>query len=118
MKIGWLVLLTAFTLEAADNWRDQGIIYLDHTPHAVMHPVPVRAVTLQEGFWADRRKINVERSIPTMLELLEVHGTMDNFRRLTGKKDAPRRGPIYTDSDIYGSSEEIVGGVRLRQLAK
>lgn len=91
---------TGILLQAA-NWKDQGVIYLDHTPHAVMHPAPVSAVTLDSGLWAERRKINVERSIPTMLELLEEHGVIDNFRRLTGRKDAPRRGPVYTDSDIY-----------------
>ena len=39
--------------------------------------------------------------MPTMLALLEENGVMDNFRRLTGKKNVPRRGPLYTDSDIY-----------------
>jgi DUF1680 family protein len=36
-----------------------------------------------------------------MLQLLEEHGTIDNFRRLAGKKSAPRRGPLYSDSDLY-----------------
>ena len=101
LKTGLLILLTTGAAMAADNWREQGIIYLDHSPNAVMHPVPVRAVTLNQGFWSERRKVNVERSIPTMLELLEEHGTVDNFRRLTGKKNVARRGPVYTDSDIY-----------------
>src|ERR1700716_3744839 len=101
-KLCWIILLAAVNLFAADNnWRDQGVIYLDHTPKAVMHPVPVRAVTIGEGFWSERRKVNVEHSLPTMLDLLEEHGTVDNFRRLTGKKQAARRGPVYTDSDIY-----------------
>ena len=33
----------------AGNWQDQGIIYLDHSPNAVMHPVSVRAVKLGDG---------------------------------------------------------------------
>jgi hypothetical protein len=107
MKTALLLLLTMSTLTAADDWREQGIIYLNHSPNAVMHPVPVRAVTLTDGFWSERRKINVERSIPTMLDLLEEHGTVDNFRRLTGKKNVPRRGPLYTDSDIYKWMEAV-----------
>ena len=99
--------LAAFSLPAAADWRDQGIIFLDHSPHAVMHPVPVRAVKLGGGFWEDRRRVNVERSIPTMLELLEAHGIVDNFRRLSTKKDAPRRGPLYTDSDLYKWMEAV-----------
>lgn len=107
MKSFVLLLLSAGALSAAENWRDQGVIYLDHSPHAVMHPAPVRAVTLGEGLWAERRRTNVERSIPTMLDLLEEHGIMDNFRRLTGKTKAARRGPVYTDSDIYKWMEAV-----------
>jgi DUF1680 family protein len=92
----------AFALaSAADNWRDQGVLYLDHSPKAALHPVPVRAVRLGDGFWQDRRRVNVERSIPTLLELLEQHGIVDNFRRLSGRSNAARRGPLYTDSDLY-----------------
>lgn len=102
-----VVLLGAAALRCADNWRDQGIIYLDHSPRAVQHPVPVRAVTITQGFWYERRKTNVERSIPVMLQLLEEHGVVDNFRRLSGKKDVARRGPLYTDSDLYKWMEAV-----------
>ena len=81
--------------------RRQAILHLERSPYARLRNVPVRAVRLGEGFWADRRRVNVERSIPTLLQLLEEHGVVDNFRRLTGRKQAPRRGPLYTDSDIY-----------------
>jgi DUF1680 family protein len=101
------LMLVSLTLQGADNWREQGVIYLDHSPHAVMHPVPIRAVTLGAGFWHERRRVNVERSIPTMLELLEAHGIVDNFRRLSGRKDAPRKGPLYTDSDLYKWMEAV-----------
>ena len=36
-----------------------------------------------------------------MLELLEEHGEVDNFRRLSGRKNVARKGPLYTDSDVY-----------------
>jgi Uncharacterized protein conserved in bacteria len=60
-----------------------------------------------EGFWTARMRVNVEKSIPTMLDLLEKHGTVDNFRRLSGRKKAPRAGPLYTDSDIYKWMEAV-----------
>ena len=106
-KIAALFLCSVICAAAADNWRDQGVIYLDRSPHALLNPVPVRAVELGAGFWSERRKMNVERSIPTMLDLLEEHGIIDNFRRLTGRKEAPRRGPVYTDSDIYKWMEAV-----------
>lgn len=91
----------AFAGLAQDNWRSEGVIYTDHSPHVKLHSVPVRAVKIEDGFWAARMRINVERSIPSMLEELEQHGVVDNFLRLTGKSQAPRKGPLYTDSDIY-----------------
>ena len=74
----------------------QGILDLDHSPHAALHTVPVRAVHMRDGFWTSRMRINVDKSIPTMLDELEQHGIVDNFR-----KGVTRRGPLYTDSDIY-----------------
>src|ERR1700724_3539300 len=82
-------------------WREQGALNLASYPYAKLHSVPVRAVTIEEGFWSKRRKTNVERSIPTMREQLEQHGRMDNYRRLVGKSSEPQKGPFYSDSDIY-----------------
>jgi DUF1680 family protein len=86
-------------------WRDQGVLNLANSPYAKLHNVPVRAVTIEEGFWSKRRKTNVERSIPSMREQLEQHGRMDNFRRLVGKSSAPQKGPYFSDSDIYKWTE-------------
>jgi hypothetical protein len=83
------------------------ILDLTKSPHAKLRNVPVSAVRINDGFWAARRKTNVERSIPTMLQLLEEHGVMDNFRRLSGGKKAERKGPLYTDSDIYKWMEAV-----------
>src|SRR5262249_51419220 len=63
--------------------------------------VPVNAVTMGNGFWAARRKAIFEKSIPGSLTMIEQSGVMDNFRRLTGKKDVPYRRPVFADSDIY-----------------
>ena len=107
IKFATALLVSLTVLCAADNWRNEGIIYLDHSPRAVMHPVPVHAVKLGAGFWEERRRVNVDSSIPTMLDLLEAHGIVDNFRRLGSHKEAPRRGPLYTDSDLYKWMEAV-----------
>jgi uncharacterized protein len=88
-------------------WRDQGVLNLANSPYAKLHSVPVRAVTIEEGFWSKRRTTNVEHSIPTMRVELEEHGRMDNFRRLVGKSTAPQKGPYYSDSDIYKWTEAV-----------
>jgi uncharacterized protein len=83
------------------DWANAGIIATNKSPYAKLKSVPVRAVTIDTGFWSKRRQTNVDSSIPSMrLELLE-HGRMDNFLRLEGKSTSPQRGPLYSDSDIY-----------------
>jgi len=98
---------SAAATPAGGPWNEQGILHLKHSPHAKLKNVPVHAVTIQEGFWASRRTANVERSIPSMGKLLDTNGRMDNFLRLTGKSDAPQRGPVYSDSDIYKWLEAV-----------
>jgi len=99
--------LTALAQSGGEAWRGAAVIQVDRSPHVKLHGVPIHAVQVDEGFWQARMRINVERSIPSMLDELEQHGVMDNFRRLTGASKAPRRGPLYTDSDIYKWMEAV-----------
>src|SRR5438876_3316828 len=102
-----LAAASALTQSGSDSWRSAGVIDVGHSPHVKLHTVPIHAVRVADGFWSARMRINVERSIPTMLQELEQHGVLDNFRRLSGAKQAPRRGPLYTDSDIYKWMEAV-----------
>lgn len=100
---------------AQQDWRDQGLLHLARSPHARLHPVPVRAVRLQAGFWKARQDVTIERSIPTLLALLEEHGVVDNFRRLARPdRQPPRRGPLYTDSDLYKWIEAAAWSLQAR----
>jgi len=87
------------------SWKDQGIENLAKSPHAKLRNIPVHAVTIQSGFWGQRREINVTKSIPSMHDLLEANGRMNNFRRLVGKSTAAQSGPVYSDSDVYKWTE-------------
>ena len=85
MKTPCLVLLAAgIGMAAGLSWNEQGIVHNAATPRAAMHSVPIRAVRMGPGIWRDRMATNVERSIPTLLDALEAHGIVDNFRRLSG----------------------------------
>ncbi len=75
-------------LTTSPPWRDQAVLSLTKSPYAKLRNVPVHAVTIENGFWAHRREVNVNRSIPSMEKLLEANGRMDNFRRLIGKSTA------------------------------
>lgn len=90
-----------------EDWKDAGVLDLSKSPHARLKSVPVRAVTIKDGFWSQRRKTNLDSSIPTMHDQLVSHGRMDNFKRLEGKSVAPQRGPVYSDSDIYKWAEAV-----------
>jgi DUF1680 family protein len=91
----------------SEDWQKAGVLDLSKSPHARLKTVPVSAVTIREGFWSRRRKTNVESSIPSMHDELIAHGRMDNFLRLEGKSDAPQKGPVFSDSDIYKWLEAV-----------
>jgi len=94
-------------LTDAPGWKDQGVENLAKSPHAKLRDIPVHAVTITGDFWARRREINVTRSIPTMHDLLEANGRMNNFRRLVGKSTAAQSGPVFSDSDVYKWTEAV-----------
>jgi uncharacterized protein len=58
-------------------------------------------VRLLDSFWAPRQAQLRDHTLPVLLERLEEHGVVDNFRRLSGQSTAPRRGLWFTDSDLY-----------------
>jgi DUF1680 family protein len=89
------------------DWKDEGVLFVDKSPYAKLHNVPVHAVTITQGFWGARREINVDKSIPSMEKLLEANGRMNNFFRLVGKSDAKQTGPVYSDSDVYKWTEAV-----------
>jgi uncharacterized protein len=107
VAVAILAFVAVLAQTAGDEWRNQGVLFLQRSPHARLKDVPVRAVRMGDGFWAARRRANVERSIPSLLQLLEANGIVDNFRRLSGRKQVPRRGPLYTDSDLYKWMEAV-----------
>jgi DUF1680 family protein len=104
---GKLWLQTQVALTDSPGWKDQGVENLAKSPHAKLRDIPVRAVTITGGFWGPRREINVTRSIPTMHDLLEANGRMNNFRRLVGKSTAAQSGPVFSDSDVYKWTEAV-----------
>jgi uncharacterized protein len=89
------------------DWSKAGIIATRNSPYAKLKSVPVQAVTIETGFWSKRRDTNVTSSIPSMRQELIDHGRMDNFLRLAGQSQAPQRGPVYSDSDIYKWVESV-----------
>jgi uncharacterized protein len=107
VAVGKAMPQTSVRLTDSPGWKDEGIENLAKSPHAKLRDIPVHAVTITGGFWGPRREINVTRSIPTMHDLLEANGRMNNFRRLVGKSDAAQSGPVFSDSDVYKWTEAV-----------
>jgi len=108
LAVAILFFLTPGTAQQQEpSWQSQGIINTAASQYAKLHSVPIRAVEMGDGFWSARMRANVEKSIPTMLQLLEEHGVVDNLRRLSGHKNTGRKGPLYTDSDLYKWMEAV-----------
>lgn len=103
------LLLTASTSreEGSRAWRTQGVINLNSSPDAKLKTVPIRAVTIEPGFWGKRREVAVDKSIPSIRKLLEANGYIDNFRRLAEGKKVERKGPVFTDTDLYKWLEAV-----------
>ena len=98
---------TQVALTDSPGWKDQGVENLAKSPHAKLRDIPVHAVAITGGFWGPRREINVTKSIPSMHDLLEANGRMNNFRRLVGKSTAAQIGPVFSDSDVYKWTEAV-----------
>ncbi|HTL28101.1 MAG TPA: beta-L-arabinofuranosidase domain-containing protein [Tepidisphaeraceae bacterium] len=78
------------------------VVDTSKSPHAVLQPVAVNEVALGDAFWAPRRKINREKTIPQQYRQCESTGRIDNFRRASGhKKDPAFHGAYFNDSDVY-----------------
>jgi len=80
---------------------DTFVVDTTHSLYAELKPVPVTAVHFEEGFWKPRLERNWQRAIPKLFELLESHGVLNNFRRLSGAYNGPRLGFYFSDSDLY-----------------
>lgn len=71
------------------------------------HPIDIRAITLEGGMLGDWQQTIRLATIPHIIARLETSGVLNNLRRLVGESDAPFKGPLFTDSDLYKTLEAI-----------
>ena len=107
MSLGCVSAPARIEQSASQPWRGQGVVHLDKSPYAKLRSVPIRAVRMQDGFWGRRRKVTIEKSIPSIRALIEEHGYADNFRRLSKSKNVERKGPVFADTDPYKWVEAV-----------
>jgi uncharacterized protein len=79
----------------------QSVISFTRSLNARLHLVPVSAVKLPDGYWGTRSRLVVDRTLPALRQQLDEHGVIDNFLRVSGKKNVPRKGRASSDVDLY-----------------
>jgi DUF1680 family protein len=85
-----------------DQTRPSAVVVdTSRSRHARLRPVPLTAVTLADAFWAPRRRVNHEVTLPSQFRQIEETGRIDNFRRAAGGKEVPFQGLFFNDSDVY-----------------
>ncbi|WP_158862310.1 glycoside hydrolase family 127 protein [Leifsonia sp. AG29] len=79
------------------------------TDRLAVQPLGLDAVTIRSGVWADWQRDNRAVTTPHSFHWLERDGTVDNLRRLdpSGSGRPERRGPWFTDSDLYKALEAV-----------
>lgn len=77
------------------------VVDTSRSPHARLRSLPLTDVLLSDGLWEPRRRINRKVTLPSQYDFLESTGRLDNFRRASGKLDAPFQGIYFNDSDVY-----------------
>ena len=83
----------------------RGAVNPTPTSAAVLRPIAAGDLALRGGFWGDWQEANASASIPHALQWLHREGVTANLGPRAGNK--ARRGPCYTDSDLYKTMEAM-----------
>lgn len=73
-----------------------------------LRPLGLADVRITGGFWAERQDLSRTTVLDHNLDWLGRQGSVENFRAVAaGRIGTDRRGPIFTDSDVYKTVEAI-----------
>jgi len=78
-----------------------------HSPYARLKTIPLKNVSVREGFWSGRQAINHQISLKHAYRKLEDSGNFNNLRLAAGSGTGEYRRPVFMDSDIYKWLEAV-----------
>ncbi len=85
--------------------KPQNVIVVDtsKSPYAKLRPVALNDVKLTDAFWTSRQDFIRTITLPAQFDSIEATGGLDNFRRVSGRKQGESSfyGWYFNDSDIY-----------------
>jgi len=94
------------------------IVDTSHSPFALLRPVPVQAVRLEDDFWAPRLETLRKVTLPSQYRICEETGRLFNFRRAAGKEKGDFQGYFFNDSDVYKWIEAVAFALAYEQDEK
>ncbi len=77
------------------------IVDTRRSPFCRLRPLSLNAVTIDDTFWAPRRRVNHAVTLPEQYEQLEQTGRLHNLRRAAGQEQGAFEGRFFNDSDVY-----------------
>ena len=87
-------------------------------PFARWRMLPLDAISLTSGFWAQWQRLNRQTTLQHGYEMLEKAGNFNNFRIAAGLAAGHFRGPIFMDSDVYKWLEAVAYELQLHSNAE
>jgi DUF1680 family protein len=85
-----------------------GPVGLTPSSRTILSPLQRGGIVFSgSGFLGGWQELNAASTISHCIQQVEASGAVDNLRRLVGESDAPFRGPLFADSDVYKTLEAI-----------
>jgi uncharacterized protein len=78
-----------------------------HSPYAHLKTIPLKNVSVKDGFWSGRQAINHEISLKHAYHKLEDSGNFNNLKLAIGSGVGEYCTPVFMDTDIYKWLEAV-----------
>ncbi len=75
--------------------------------HVTLRPIGPPGVRFGDGLLGERQQLNRDVTLLHGAHELESAGTLENFRIAAGQSTGPRRGMVFSDSDVYKWLEAV-----------
>jgi len=85
----------------------KGLVNTGQSPHARLRTLPMDAITLSDGFWAQKQAVNRTTSLKHGYHMLEQAGNFHNFRVAAGHEEGEYRGRLFLDENVYKWLEAV-----------
>lgn len=84
-----------------------GPVDASRSPYARWRPLGFKDVTLNQGFWADKRIISRTKSLRHAFSMLDKADNLNNLRLAAGVGEGAYSGRNFLDSDVYKWLEAV-----------